>query len=152
MHQWRNDNIGRFLNLAIQRFETRVLALMEQAGHGGFTLSHMAITRNLDVGGTRATEIARRAGITKQSVGESIGQLEAMGLVERLPDPGDKRARTVQFTAAGMAWLEAFGAALSQAEEEMRAELGDPAFALIRQGLARYGSAEASLKEASRTP
>ncbi|MBC7203204.1 MAG: MarR family transcriptional regulator, partial [Pusillimonas sp.] len=68
--RWRIDNIGRLLNNAIKRFESRILLEMEQAGYGGFSLSHITITRNLDTEGTRATELARRAGITKQSMGE----------------------------------------------------------------------------------
>lgn len=146
-YQWRHDNIGRLLNMAVQRFEKRVLEVMAEAGYGVYTLSQMAITRNLDVGGTRATEIARRAGITKQSVGELIGQLEDTGLIERIPDPDDKRARIVHFTAEGLAWLEAFEIAVKQSESEMREELGTAAFKLLKQGLAQYGSGEDTLRD-----
>lgn len=144
-YQWRHNNIGRLLNMAVQRFEKRVLEVMAETGYGDFTLSQVTITRNLDVRGTRATEIARRAGITKQSVGELIGQLEEIGLIERIPDPDDKRARIVHFTPAGLAWLEALEMAIKQSENEMREELGATNVKLLKQSLAQYGSDEKSL-------
>ncbi|HEY3537339.1 MAG TPA: MarR family transcriptional regulator [Trinickia sp.] len=141
-YAWRQGNIGRLLNIAVQRFERRVLQLMGEAGYDGLSLSHMAVTRNLDVRGTRATEIAKRAGITKQFVGELIGQLEDVGLLERIPDPDDGRARITRFTPAGFAWLEAFGIAVKHAEQEMKKELGAELFNAIKQALDRYGSSE----------
>jgi DNA-binding MarR family transcriptional regulator len=146
-YRWRHNNIGRLLNMAVQRFEKRVLEVMAEAGYGGFSLSQMSVTRNLDVGGTRATEIARRADITKQSMGELIGQLEQIGLVERTPDPDDKRARIVHFTPAGLAWLETFEIAVKQAEHEMQQELGAAAFKLLKQGLGQYGADEQTLRD-----
>ena len=136
--RWRIDNIGRLLNNAIKRFESRILLEMEKAGYGGFSLSHITITRNLDTEGTRATELARRAGITKQSMGELIAQLEQSGIIERRPDPNDRRAKIIFFTPAGMKWLDAFGTALNRAEQEMCAELGEEMFEALRNALLRY--------------
>jgi len=121
---WRHGNIGRLLNNAIRRFEARVLELMSEAGHGQTRIAHVSLTRNLDVSGTRLTEIARRASMTKQAMGELVDQCEALGLVSRRPDPSDKRARIVTFTPRGLKWLDAFRAAVDMAEDEMRRELG----------------------------
>lgn len=138
---WRKHNIGRLLNTAINRFESRILQQMDEAGYSGFSLSHIAITRNLDIEGTRATELAKRAGITKQSVGELITQLEAGGIVARKPDPTDKRSRIVFFTPSGLKWLNAFGTALQQAEAEMEKELGAQRLKQLRQALSDYSEA-----------
>lgn len=135
---WRHRNIGRLLNNAVSRFEKRILEEMEKAGHGGLSLSHITITRNLDINGTRATELARRAGITKQSAGELIIQLESLGLIERRPDPLDRRAKMVCFTNHGIAWLNAFAHALEIAEQEMAQQLGQPLFSHLRQALLQY--------------
>jgi len=137
---WRRGNAGRLLNNAVKRFESRILHHMQRDGSGyeGFTPSHIAITRNLDLEGTRASELARRAGITKQSMGELIIQLEARGIVERRPDPTDGRAKIVFFTPAGLQWLDAFGAALSRAEQEMRDALGPDALEALKQALHKY--------------
>ncbi|RJG07221.1 MarR family transcriptional regulator [Noviherbaspirillum cavernae] len=137
---WRKHNIGRLLNNAIDRFENRILQQMDEAGQGGLSLSHITITRNLDIEGTRATDLAKRASITKQSMGELIVQLEGRGLIERKPDPGDKRARIVFFTDAGLQWLKAFHIALQQAEKEIEDELGSSTLKLLKEALAAYGS------------
>ncbi|TAL77498.1 MAG: MarR family transcriptional regulator [Burkholderiaceae bacterium] len=139
--EWRQQNIGRLLNNAIKRFESRILQQMSDAGHGDFSLSHITITRNLDIGGTRATEIARRAGITKQSMGELITQLEKDGLIERRPDPDDRRAKIVCFTPAGTKWLDAFRTALQDAESQMEDELGAANLRSLKRALEKYGRA-----------
>lgn len=136
--RWRQQNVGRLLNNAVKRFESQILAHLEKAGHGGLSLSHIAITRNLDLEGTRATELARRAGITKQSAGELIAQLEQLALVERRPDPEDKRAKIVCFTPKGEAWLDAFRQALETAERDMAAQLGKTLYTQLHNALLRY--------------
>lgn len=141
LEPWRRHNVGRLLNNAISRFEGRILQLMAQAGHDGFSLSHITVTRNLDIEGTRATELARRAGITKQSMGELISQLETSGIVARRPDPTDRRSRIVYFTPSGVAWLHAFRDALSQAEAEMRAVLGARRLDSLKHALTQYDEA-----------
>lgn len=121
---WRHGNIGRLLNNAVRRFESRVFELLSGAGHSEARLTHLNLTRNLDVGGTRITELARRAEMTKQAMGELVVQCEALGLVYRESDPTDARAKIVKFTPSGLKWLAAFRSALQQAEREMRQELG----------------------------
>jgi DNA-binding MarR family transcriptional regulator len=122
--EWRHTNVGRLLNNAVRRFETRVFALLAEAGHTEARLSHLHLTRNLDAAGTRITELGRRAGVTKQAVAELIVQCEELGLVKRVSDPTDARAKLVKFTKRGLEWLAAFKAAVEQAEHEMQVELG----------------------------
>ena len=135
---WRRENVGRLLNDAVARFENSILKQMEQAGYKGFSLSHISVTRNLDLEGTRATELARRAGITKQSMSELIQQLESNGIVERRPDPADGRAKIVFFSKAGLTWLEAFRASLHNAETCMIHELGQETVSALKHALATY--------------
>jgi len=135
---WRASNIGRLLNEAVHRFEESVLGKMAATGHGECTLSHINVTRNLDVEGTRATELARRASMTKQSLGELVTQLEALGIVKRVPDPTDGRAKVVLFTEKGRDWLENFHAALEETEQELERELGTTLYQAVKCGLAKY--------------
>src|SRR5438477_6734817 len=120
---WRHANIGRLLNNALRRFEARVLELMSARGHAETRIAHVGLTRNLDVEGTRLTELARRASMSKQAMGELVDQCAELGLVDRIADPTDRRARIVRFTPAGRKWLDAFRDAVDVAEQEMRAEL-----------------------------
>jgi DNA-binding MarR family transcriptional regulator len=124
----------------VRRFEARVLELMSAGGHAETRIAHVSLTRNLDVEGTRLTELARRASMSKQAMGELVDQCAELGLVDRIADPGDRRARIVTFTQAGLVWLDAFRDAVDLAEREMRAELGKATMDTILKGLAAYGA------------
>lgn len=137
---WRHANIGRLLNNALRRFEARVLELMNERGHAETRIALLSLTRNLDVEGTRLTELARRASMSKQAMGELVDQCSELGLVDRMADPADGRARIVKFTRAGLVWLNAFRDAVDVAEREMRADLGKTTMDTILKGLVAYGA------------
>lgn len=144
-YQWRGLNPGRVLDNALRRFEDRVLELMREGGHKLTRRSHINLTRHLDLGGTRITELARRAAMTNAAMTELIDQCETLQLVERVPDPADGRVRVVRFTPAGLAWLDAFGVAVAHAQREMRDEIGERAMKILLNDVARYAAvAEAS--------
>ena len=147
---WRHANIGRFLNNAGRRFEARVLELMNDRGHAQTRIAHVSLTRNLDVEGTRLTELARRASMSKQAMGELVDQCMEFGLVDRTADPSDGRARIVKFTRAGLIWLDAFRGAVDVAEREMRAELGKATMDTILKGLKAYGAKFDTLQDEER--
>ncbi|MFC0388379.1 MarR family winged helix-turn-helix transcriptional regulator [Muricoccus vinaceus] len=122
---WRRRNVGRLLNEAVRRFESRVLERLAEQGFHGVRLAHVGVTRNLDVAGTRPTELAYRASMTKQAMGELIGQCVDLGLVRREPDPADGRAKIVRFTDQGLHFLEHFRRAVVAAQGEMGENLGE---------------------------
>ena len=142
---WRLHNAGRILSNAVTRFEARVLALMERAGYTGTRLSHVNLTRHLDLEGTRITELARRARMTNAAMTELIDQCEQLGLVQREADPTDARARVVRFTEEGQLWLAAFGKALQKAERELVREIGEPAAQALYGPIAAYADAVLSI-------
>lgn len=148
---WRLGNAGRVLGDAFTRFEARVLELMADSGHGQTRLSHVNLTRHLDLAGTRITELARRARMTNAAMTELIDQCETLGLVVREVDASDKRVRTVHFTEAGREWLVAFGKAVKKAERELFAEIGPEAAAVLLEGLGRYAGAVESIRVGGKT-
>ncbi len=148
---WRQAHLGHWLALALQRFDARVLSLMAAndrvplalsnlAARGSLTASHIHITRHLDLEGSRLTDLAARAGVSKQAMGKLVDQCEAWGLVQRQKDPHDGRARRVIFTAIGLAWLYAFEEAVATTEAEMRASLGPEVATVIAIGLEAYAA------------
>jgi DNA-binding MarR family transcriptional regulator len=70
-------------------------------GYDWAKYAHNAVFGSLNEGGTRATEMAARAGITRQSMGEVIRELVDLGILEMQPDPADRRAKLVTYTPAG---------------------------------------------------
>ena len=95
---------------------------------GGFhdlRRSHGVVFYMLDPEGSRITDLARRARITKQGMGQLVAELEAMGYVARRPDPTDGRAKLVVLTAKGHAAVEAGVAALAAMEAQWTAHIGE---------------------------
>ena len=126
---WRQAHIGHWLRLALAQFDARVMHLMAQhpavplglsnlVARGQVGAAHIHITRHLAQNGSRLTELAARAGMTKQAMGTLVDQCEAWGMVSREHDPADGRARQVRFTDTGLAWLGAYRDAVTQAETE----------------------------------
>ena len=149
---WRQLHLGRLLGQAMRRFDDRVLYLMAHheevplalanlAARTQVSAAHIHITRHLGLEGSRLSELAHSAGMSKQAMGDLIDQSEAWGLVTREPDPLDKRARSIRFTANGLAWLKAFEWAVAQAEAEFRQEVGADVATVISIGLEAYAGA-----------
>lgn len=139
------------MGLALRRFDARVLHLMAHDPNVPLALSNLAareqvgaahihITRHLGLQGSRLTELAQCAGMSKQAMGDLVSQCEAWDLVRREPDPLDARARRIIFTATGLLWLEAFRVAVARAESEFRAQVGEDIATVVALGLEAYGS------------
>ena len=149
--RWRQTHLGRLLGHAMRRFDERVLQLM--AGNEGVPLAlanlaardqisaaHIHITRHLALQGSRLTDLARAAGMSKQAMGDLVDQCMAWGLVQRESDPQDARARRVVFTAVGLAWLQAFTDAVAVAESEFSQAVGKDVATVVALGLEAYAS------------
>jgi DNA-binding MarR family transcriptional regulator len=93
-------------------------------GHTQLRPAHDPVFATLPQEGARASDMANRAGITKQSMGEAIRDMVGLGLLEMQEDPSDRRAKLVKFTEAGLEvaqggkrymyeleqqWIEKFG-------------------------------------------
>lgn len=147
---WRRNNIGRRMNEAVRIFESKIIENLKVKGHDELTAAHINLTRNLDEDGTRLTELARRASLTKQSMSELVEQVERTGLIEKRPDPNDGRAKLVCFTEKGLIWLEAFHDSLDVAEKEMRGQLGSALVDFIVEALGKYVEAQTQKDTAQR--
>jgi DNA-binding MarR family transcriptional regulator len=74
---------------------------MEDAGYPWAPARHYPVFENIDPGGTRLTVLASRAGVTHQAMAQLVCELEERGIVERVADPSDGRARLVRLTDEG---------------------------------------------------
>jgi DNA-binding MarR family transcriptional regulator len=80
------------------------------------------------------------AAMSKQAMGDLVTQCEAWGLVQRLPDELDSRAKRIVFTDTGLAWLRGFEQAVAQAEAEFRQEVGADVATVVSLGLEAYAN------------
>ncbi|THU01517.1 winged helix-turn-helix transcriptional regulator [Lampropedia puyangensis] len=146
---WRQTHLGRLLGHAMRCFDERVLHLMAHdvdvplalsnlAARNKVTAAHIHITRHLSLRGDRLVTLAHRAGMSKQAMADLVGQCEAWGLVQREPDPLDRRAIRVVFTQDGLLWLQAFKRSVAQAEWEFREAVGQEVAVVVRIGLESY--------------
>jgi DNA-binding MarR family transcriptional regulator len=132
---YRQENIGRLFLRAHRDFSVRAVEKLHAHGHSGLTLAHTTLLSNLDTTGTHISTLAKRAGMTKQSMGQLVNELDQRGYVECIPDPEDKRATVVKFTAAGQKFLEDAYEVKREMEVEYIAILGEEQFRLLTQML-----------------
>lgn len=120
---------------------------LDAAGYGDIRPAHGNVMGNLSTAGNRATELAAAARLTKQTMQYLVEDLEALGYVERVPDPDDARARLIRFTPKGRAARRAAAAAFRAIEGEWEAALGRQKMETLRGLLAELqdatGGAEA---------
>jgi DNA-binding MarR family transcriptional regulator len=106
------------------------------AGRGtGLARSHVLVFTHLDPDGTRPAEIARRAGISRQAVGQTVAQMKSLGLVKLAPDPTNRRARLVQPTAKGRKAVERSGTGSAAAEKVLARRIGASRLKGMREAL-----------------
>jgi DNA-binding MarR family transcriptional regulator len=83
--------------------------------------------------GSRITEIADRAQLTKQTVVYLVNDLECLGYLERIPDPSDGRAKLVRPTDRGHAAVAEARRVAEEIERDWTGLLGQPAMAELRR-------------------
>lgn len=96
--EWRSET-GYLLNKAARRWNAMLLALLREAGVDDIRPSFGAVLVPLfEEDGMRLGELAKRAGLTKQTLTSLIRRIENQGYVERRPDPQDGRAARLYLT------------------------------------------------------
>jgi DNA-binding MarR family transcriptional regulator len=140
-HTVRRVPLIQLLGTAFDGFTDALNDRVAETPYNDLRATHGCVFGNIDPDGSRLTELAARARMTKQSVGEVTSDLEHRGYVERAPDPTDGRAKIIRLTERGhdaqalgfdliedieREWSERFGAdrvaALREALEAITAE------------------------------
>ena len=128
--------------------EVKELAIAElhrrlaEEGHGVIREGHGCVFRFVDVEGSRLTDLADRAGLTKQAVGEVADDLERLGYVERIPDPLDRRAKIIRLTKRGWDAQEAAQRIFADIERRWAAEVGERQVRTLRRALEAISARE----------
>ena len=93
-----------------------------------------------------SAELARRANMTAQSMGEFIKHLEAKGFVTRTADPNNRRVIQVNMTPGGRKLLVRCESLVDQAERDFFACLNGEEIAQMRFLLSRVRSTQLALR------
>jgi DNA-binding MarR family transcriptional regulator len=128
-------NTGLLLFIAYRAMENRIFAALARAGFDDFTLAQARVMQRIGPEGTRLTQLAEAAQVTKQTAGHLVDQLARTGYVRRTPDPTDARARLVRLAERGVAAQPVAAAVLAEVEDEWRAHLGERRWRQLREAL-----------------
>jgi DNA-binding MarR family transcriptional regulator len=130
-------NLGLLCYVAYRAVETRVMAAVRSAGFDDITVAQARLFARIGPDGTRLTDLAEQAQVTKQTAGFLVDQLERCRYVSREPDPADARARLVRIAPRGLAAVEVARRAEAEVEAEWTRHLGRQATASLRRALSR---------------
>ena len=98
---------------------------------------HSAVFAQVSADGSRLTELARKANMTPQAMGELVDELVDMGYVVRRPDPDDGRAKLILLTKRGRDAVAAGLQTIEGIEEQVTEILGERGHQELRQLLSR---------------
>ncbi len=128
-------NIGLLLYIPYRWLENRVFAAVADAGHSDLTTAQMKLMQRIGTSGTRLTDLAEQAQVTKPTASYLVDQLEARGWVQRVPDPTDGRARLVRLTARAEQVIPIANAAIAEVTAEWETHLGSRQMSQLRRAL-----------------
>lgn len=127
-----DPNLGILLRDPYLAFSAQVLHRLHRAGYEDLRAAHLVIFQHIDGDGSRITDLAARAQMTKPSIGYLVDHLERCGYVRREADPDDGRARIVRLTDRGWRQIDDALAILADLEDELAVALGSRRVATLR--------------------
>lgn len=94
-------SVGQVLFRAARLYNELAIQRVQAQREPRFRTAHTHLFPHLDTQGQRLTELARKAGASKQAIGPLVNDLVDWGVVERVADPSDRRASLLRLTPAG---------------------------------------------------
>lgn len=122
---------------ANRAMQADMLRTAHDRGHLELKAAHNSVFATLSEDGSRAADMATRAGITRQSMGEVIRDMVDLGLLEMRPDPEDRRAKLVTYTEHGRGVAGHGLEHIVELEQRFVEEFGEQEYFLVRDVLSR---------------
>jgi DNA-binding MarR family transcriptional regulator len=126
-------DLGVALFIPYRYMEDRIFRAIQDAGFDDWTLAQVRVFQRLAPDGSRLTELADQAQMSKQSAGVLVDQLERLGYARRVPDSTDGRARLIVIEERGRRAAEVARATSTEILAEWTAFLGTRNFTLLHQ-------------------
>ncbi|MBH0781884.1 MarR family winged helix-turn-helix transcriptional regulator [Nocardia bovistercoris] len=130
-------NVGLSMFIAHRSMEQRIYAALAEAGYDDITVAQGRVASRIAPPGSRLTELAEQAQVTKQTAGFLVDQLTRAGYVRRVPDPDDARARLVRLTDRGLELAAYANTVAAAIENEWTDHLGKARMRQLRDTMAR---------------
>jgi DNA-binding MarR family transcriptional regulator len=125
----------RLLDMTFSEYDAEVTRRLATTDYSDIRPAHGCVFGNVDPDGTRLTDLADRAHMTKQSVGEVVTDLQQRGYVERVPDPNDGRAKIIRLTPRGHEAQTLGWKLINDIEREWAERFGTERIAALRETL-----------------
>ena len=129
-------DVATLMFIAYRAMEKRVIAAMRDDGFD-VTVAQARIAQRIAEGGSRLTDLAEQAQVTKQTASLLVAALEREGLVERVPDPADGRARLIRLTQTGLTAAGRAQEIVLGVEREWNDHLGPELAGCLRDALTK---------------
>ncbi|MFD2093708.1 MarR family winged helix-turn-helix transcriptional regulator [Blastococcus deserti] len=108
---------------------------LDAAGFADIRPAHGKVFDTIGQDGSRITDMAERAQVTKGSMVELVDHLQRGGYLERVPDPADGRAKIVRLTPRGWDAVRVAVGAIADAEQRWTAHVGERNMRALRRAL-----------------
>ena len=133
--------IGYLLRLPYETLSRRVYGALAARGFPDIRPAHSAVFRYIEPSGSRVSELAERAHLTKQSMSYLVEALAQSGYVTIAPDSEDGRAKRVCLTKRGRDVSKTLVALSREVEEDFAARLSRGRMAVLRDVLNELANA-----------
>jgi DNA-binding MarR family transcriptional regulator len=137
--------LGSLLRSPYRKLSVRLYAEMAKIGFPEIRPSHSVVFRHIAPAGSRLTDLAEIAGLTKQSMAYLVGHLAKHGYVKVVTDPVDGRAKLVQLSKRGKSFIETLLKASAQLEDDLGKKIGNSNLQSLRSSLKALDQAISNL-------
>lgn len=141
--------VGALLRLCWQRVRARIDSAIREAGFTDLLESHFPVFSYPPPHGVRPSDLARQIRMSRQATNHIIGQLEALGYLERRAVDGSDRRR-VYLTDRAWRVRDAIYACLRDIQNEWAAEIGPDRFRDFMAALRQLAADEVQPADPSR--
>jgi DNA-binding MarR family transcriptional regulator len=129
------QNTSQLLRMPYEAYIGLLFERLARAGYADVHPAHAIIFQHLPAEGAHVTELAARAQLTKQYLGRLVTELEALGYLERAPDPTDGRAKLVRLSERGRQITRMAEDIIANIEAAWARRIGEEGYTELRRRL-----------------
>ena len=126
MNSW-----GKAINKLKKHFDTWVSEQLLLHNIDDFKLAYMPLIMNIDVDGVTNTDLAKRAGITKQGMSQVVQELEEKKYIKIKANPDDKRSSIIHLTDKGKEFILTCRERQKELHADLQKRLGKKKFEIV---------------------
>jgi DNA-binding MarR family transcriptional regulator len=129
------QNTSQLLRMPYEAYIGLLFERLARAGYADVHPAHAIVFQHLPAEGAHVTELAERTQLTKQYLGRLVTELEALGYLERAPDPTDGRAKLVRLSERGRQITRVAEEIIANIEAAWAQRIGEEGYTELRRRL-----------------